>query len=153
MMAISDINYKIINSAPRRKGVVVLRQVDDLLYLSGHGPEDEITGKPFYTGRLGESVTLEQGRDAARICGIILLGALQDYLGTLDKVDYIVKAFALVSSAPDFYNQEEVMDGFSDLMVEVFGDRGIHARSAMGTSNLPAGNIPVEIEIIVKVVA
>ncbi|MBA7508201.1 hypothetical protein ES705_00122 [subsurface metagenome] len=152
-MAISDINYKIINSAPRRKGVVVLRQVDDLLYLSGHGPEDEITGKPFYTGRLGESVTLEQGRDAARICGIILLGALQDYLGTLDKVDYIVKAFALVSSAPDFYNQEEVMDGFSDLMVEVFGDRGIHARSAMGTSNLPAGNIPVEIEIIVKVVA
>lgn len=152
-MAISDVNYKIINSAPRRKGVVVLRQVDDLLYLSGHGPEDEITGKPFYTGRLGESVTLEQGRDAARICGIILLGALQDYLGTLDKVDYIVKAFALVSSAPDFYNQEEVMDGFSDLMVEVFGDRGIHARSAMGTSNLPAGNIPVEIEIIVKVVA
>lgn len=152
-MAISDINYRIINSAPRRKGVVVLRQVDDLLYLSGHGPEDEITGKPFYTGRLGESVTLEQGRDAARICGIILLGALQDYLGTLDKVDYIVKAFALVSSAPDFYNQEEVMDGFSDLMVEVFGDRGIHARSAMGTSNLPTGNIPVEIEIIVKVVA
>lgn len=152
-MAISDVNYKIINSAPRRKGVVVLRQVDDLLYLSGHGPEDEITGKPFYTGRLGESVTLEQGRDAARICGIILLGALQDYLGTLDKVDYIVKAFALVSSAPDFYNQEEVMDGFSDLMVEVFGDRGIHARSAMGTSNLPTGNIPVEIEIIVKVIA
>lgn len=152
-MAISDVNYKIINSAPRRKGVVVLRQVDDLLYLSGHGPEDEITGKPFYTGRLGESVTLEQGRDAARICGIILLGALQDYLGTLDKVDYIVKAFALISSAPDFYNQEEVMDGFSDLMVEVFGDRGIHARSAMGTSNLPTGNIPVEIEIIVKVIA
>ena len=152
-MAISDVNYKIINSAPRRKGVVVLRQVDDLLYLSGHGPEDEITGKPFYTGRLGESVTLEQGRDAARICGIILLGALQDYLGTLDKVDYIVKAFALISSAPDFYNQEEVMDGFSDLMVEVFGDRGIHARSAMGTSNLPNGNIPVEIEIIVKVIA
>jgi enamine deaminase RidA (YjgF/YER057c/UK114 family) len=153
MMAISDVNYKIINSAPRRKGVVVLRQVDDLLYLSGHGPEDEITGKPFYTGRLGESVTLEQGRDAARICGIILLGALQDYLGTLDKVDYIVKAFAIISSAPDFYNQEEVMDGFSDLMVEVFGDRGIHARSAMGTSNLPTGNIPVEIEIIVKVIA
>ncbi len=67
-----------------------------------------------------------------------------------DRIDYIVKAFALVSSASDFYEQEAVMDGFSDLMVKVLGDRGLHARTVMGTSNLP-GNIPIEIELIVKV--
>ncbi len=135
----------------KRKGIVAVRQVGDLLYLSGHGPEDQITGKPFYTGRLGENVSLEQGYDAARICGVILLREIEDYLGSLDRIDYIVKAFALISSAPDFYDQEKVMDGFSDLMVDILGDRGIHARTAAGTSNLPAGNIPVEVEIIVKI--
>jgi enamine deaminase RidA (YjgF/YER057c/UK114 family) len=75
---------------------------------------------------------------------------MDEYLGNLDRVEYIVKAFALVSSDSQFYEQEKVMDGFSDLMVKVFGDRGQHARSVMGTSNLP-GNIPVEIELIVKI--
>ncbi len=134
----------------KRRGVILLRQWGDLLFFSGHGPEDEVTGEPFWTGRLGEEVSPEEGYQAARMCGIIFLGALQDYLGTLDRVDYIVKAFGLVSSSPDFYGQENVMDGFSDLMVEVFGERGVHARSVMGTSNLPV-KIPVEIEIIVKI--
>ena len=150
-MSVSYFSYDKIKCVSKRKGILVLRRVGDLLYLSGHGPEHQVTGKPFYTGRLGETITLEQGYSAARICGIILLSALEEYLGTLDKVDYVVKAFGLVSSAPDFYDQEKVMDGFSDLIVEVLGDRGLHARSAMGTSNLPAGNIPVEVEIIVKV--
>ncbi len=132
------------------RGIKVLRQWDDLLFFSGHGPEDEVTGEPFRTGRVGEKVSPEEGYQAARMCGVIFLGALQEYLGTLDRVDQVVKAFGLVSSAPDFYGQEEVMDGFSDLMVEVFGDRGVHARSVMGTSNLPF-EIPVEIEIIVKI--
>ena len=145
--SINDLNF----STLKRKGVVAIRQVGDLLYISGHGPEDEVTGKPFYTGRLGENIRLGQGYNAARICGAILLRALEDYLGCIDKIDYIVKAFGLISSAVDFYDQEKVMDGFSDLMVEVLGRRGMHARTAVGTSNLPSGNIPVEIEIIVKI--
>lgn len=147
----NDIEKEILERAPVRRGNVVLRRWKDLLFIGGHGPEDEITGEPFYTGRLGDHLTTEDGYKAAQICGEILLGAMDEYLGTLDRVDYLVKAFGLVSSVPEFYEQEKVMDGFSDLMVRVLGDRGLHARSAMGTSNLPAGNIPVEIELIVKI--
>lgn len=147
----NTVEQQILQAGPKRKGIVVLRQCGDLLFLSGHGPEDAVTGEPYYTGRLGGAVTTEEGYQAARMCATILLSALDEYLGNLDRVDYLVKAFGLVSSEPDFYEQEQVMDGFSDLMVQVLGDRGVHARSAMGTSNLPAGNISVEIELIVKI--
>lgn len=146
----TDVEREILSTTSKRRGVVVIRQWEDLLFISGHGPEHEITGEPFYTGHLGTELGVEDGQKAARICGEILLSALDEYLGNLDRIDYIVKAFALVSSASDFYEQEAVMDGFSDLMVKVLGDRGLHARSVMGTSNLPV-NIPVEIELIVKV--
>lgn len=141
---------QILQSGRKRRGNIVMRQCGDLLFIGGHGPEDEVTGEPFYEGRLGGSLTVEDGYKAARICGEILLSAMQEHLGDLDKVDYLVKAFGLVSSEPDFYDQPAVMDGFSDLMVQVLGDRGLHARSAMGTSNLP-GNIPVEVELIAKI--
>ena len=146
----NNVEQQILKSGRKRRGNIVLRRCGDLLFICGHGPEDEVTGEPFYTGRLGAEMTTEEGYKAARICGEILLSAMQEYLGDLDKVDYLVKAFGLVSSEPDFYDQPAVMDGFSDLMVQVLGDRGLHARSAMGTSNLP-GNIPVEIELIVKI--
>ena len=146
----NNVEQQILKSGRKRRGNIVLRRCGDLLFIGGHGPEDEVTGEPFYTGRLGAEMTTDEGYKAARICGEILLSAMQEYLGDLDKVDYLVKAFGLVSSEPDFYDQPAVMDGFSDLMVEVLGDRGLHARSAMGTSNLP-GNIPVEIELIVKI--
>ena len=146
----NNVEQQILKSGRKRRGNIVLRRCGDLLFIGGHGPEDEVTGEPFYTGRLGAEMTTEEGYKAARICGEILLSAMQEYLGDLDKVDYLVKAFGLVSSEPDFYDQSAVMDGFSDLMVPVLGDRGLHARSAMGTSNLP-GNIPVEIELIVKI--
>ena len=146
----NNVEQQILKSGRKRRGNIVLRRCGDLLFIGGHGPEDEVTGEPFYTGRLGAEMTTEEGYKAARICGEILLSAMQEYLGDLDKVDYLVKAFGLVSSEPDFYDQSAVMHGFSDLMVEVLGDRGLHARSAMGTSNLP-GNIPVEIELIVKI--
>ncbi|TAH73787.1 MAG: RidA family protein [Anaerolineaceae bacterium] len=145
-----NVEKEIINHVTKRRGNVVLRRWKDLLFIGGHGPEDEVTGDPFYVGKLGSDLSVEDGYKAARICGEILISAMDEYLGNLDKVDYIVKAFALVSSDPQFYEQEKVMDGFSDLMVRVFGDRGLHARSVMGTSNLP-GNIPVEIELIVKI--
>ena len=146
----NNVEQQILKSGRKRRGNIVLRRCGDLLFIGGHGPEDEGTGEPFYTGRLGAEMAMEEGYKAARICGEILLSAMQEYLGDLDKVDYLVKAFGLVSSEPDFYDQPAVMDGFSDLMVQVLGDRGLHARSAMGTSNLP-GNIPVEIELIVKI--
>ncbi|MEA5014339.1 MAG: RidA family protein [Candidatus Limiplasma sp.] len=146
----TDVNREILMRSQKRRGNVVWRQWEDLLFLGGHGPEDEWTGEPFYVGRLGEELSVEDGYRAARICGEILLSALQEALGDLDRVEYLVKAFGLVSSSPEFYQQEKVMDGFSDLMVEALGDRGLHARSAMGTSNLP-GNIPVEVELIVKI--
>ena len=146
----NHVEEQILKSGRRLRGNIVLRRSGDLLFIGGHGPEDEVTGEPFYTGRLGLELTVEDGYKAARICGEILLSAIQEYLGDLDRVDYLVKAFGLVSSELDFYEQPAVMDGFSDLMVEVLGDRGLHARSAMGTSNLP-GNIPVEIELIIKI--
>ena len=141
---------EIIAMTKKRRGNVVLNRHGSLLFIGGHGPEDEWTGDPFYTGHLGQELTVEDGYKAARIIGEIMLSAMQEYLGDLDKVDYLVKAFGLVSCVSDFTQHEEVFDGFSDLMVEVLGDRGLHARSAMGTSNLP-GNIPVEIELIVKI--
>ena len=127
----------------KRKPVFVLRQIGNLLYTSGHGPEDQLTGKPVFAGRIGKDLTPEQGYAAARECGIILLGALRDYLGSLDRVKSIVKATALVNVDGDFCDIDGVMDGFSDLMVDVLEERGYHARTVMGTHNMPNGNIPV----------
>ena len=132
------------------KGIVPIRQHGNLLYTSGHGPEDQRTGEPLWTGKLGKDLTVEEGYKAAQACGLILLSQLKRYLGDLERVDAVVKVLGLVASAEDFYQQPAVMHGFSDLMVEVFGERGRHTRSAMGTSVLPK-NIPVEIEMIVRI--
>ena len=141
---------EIMNIHKKRRGNVVMNRYRSLLFVGGHGPEDEWTGDPYYTGHLGEELTVEDGYKAAQKCAENILSVLQEYLGTLDRIECVVKAFGLISSTPDFYGHEQVMDGFSDRMVEVLGDRGVHARTAMGTSNLP-GNIPVEIEAIVKI--
>lgn len=141
---------EIMNTHKKRRGNVVMNQVGNLLFIGGHGPEDEWTGDPYFTGHLGQELSAEEGYQAAQKCAEIILSVLQERLGTLDRIDCVVKAFALVSCVPDFTEHEKVMDGFSDRMVEILGDRGVHARSVMGTSNLP-GNIPVEIEAIVKI--
>ncbi|HEX4212584.1 MAG TPA: RidA family protein [Candidatus Dormibacteraeota bacterium] len=133
----------------RGKGLIPVVQHGDLLFISGHGPNDN-EGNLLYRGRVGAEVSLEDAYQAARATGIQLLRAIRDHIGDLDRVDRIVKALGFVNSAPDFHDQPKVIHGFSDLMVEVFGVRGQHARSAIGTSNLP-GNQPVEIELIVAV--
>ncbi len=135
----------------KRKGIVAVRRVGNLLYTSGHGPEDQITGKPLYAGRIGRELTAQEGYQAARECGIILLGALRDVLGNLDRVKGIVKATALVNVEDGFCDLDGVMDGFSDLMVSVLDERGYHTRTIMGTHNLPNGNIPIEIEMIAEI--
>jgi len=132
------------------KCIIAIQRHGNLLYTSGHGPESEIDGTPLWTGKLGKDLTVDEGYQAARECGIILLGHLKHYLGDLERVDAIVKVLGLVASADDFYQQPQVMNGFSELMVEVFGERGRHARSAMGTNVLPK-NIPVEVEMIVRI--
>lgn len=135
----------------KKRGIILLRRVDNLIFISGHGPEDEITGEPLYKGRIGKDLTLEEGYAAAKECAIIILGALKDTLETLDKVKKFVKVFALVNCAEGFYDVDSVMDGFSDTIVSVFGERGYHTRTVMGTSNLPNNNIPVEVEAIIEV--
>ncbi len=124
-------------------------QTGKLIYLSGHGPKnskgDDITGK------VGEGTSIEQGYDAARACGIQLLATLKDATGgDLKKVKRIVKVFGMVNCTTGFTDQPKVMNGFSDLMVAVFGEKGKHARSAVGMIALP-NNIVVEIEMIVEV--
>ncbi len=134
-----------------KRGIIVMRRKDHLLYVSGHGPENQITGKPIYSGRIGKDLTCEEGYLAARECGIIILGAVKDALGSLDRIERIVKAFGMVNCEGEFYDLDGVMDGFSDVMTEVLDERGYHVRTVMGTHNLPNGNIPVEIETIFAV--
>lgn len=132
------------------RGLVPVVQHGGLLFVSGHGPSGN-DGKLLYQGRVGAEVSLEEAYQAARATGIQLLRSVRDHVGDLDRVERIVKALGFVNSAPDFHDQPKVIHGFSDLMVEVFGaQRGQHARSAIGTSNLP-NNQPVEIEMIVAV--
>lgn len=134
-----------------RKGTGAVDAVlkDDMLYLSAHLPVDA-EGKPVYTGKVGADVDVDTAYQAARLCGLNMLATIKDYIGELDRVDYFVKALGLVNSAGDFSGQPAVMNGFSDLMTEVFGRRGQHARSAMGAFALPQ-NVPVVVEAIVRI--
>lgn len=119
----------------------------NLIYLSGHGP-----GKPDGTtiaGKVGKDLTLEQGYEAAKVTGISLLSTLKDAVGDLSKIKRIVKVLGMVNCTDTFTEQPKVINGFSDLMVAVFGDKGKHARSAVGMNALP-NNIAVEIEMIVE---
>src|SRR5690625_5099137 len=129
--------------------LAMVKQTGNLLFLSGNGPLDA-NGNPLITGKLGTNLTIEEGYEAARLCGLNLLSRLKTHLGDLNEVNQIVKVLGLVASSDDFYDQPKVMNGFSDLMLEVFGDEGEHARSAMGTNVLPS-NIPVEVEMVVEI--
>lgn len=127
---------------------VSVQRAGNLLFLSGAGPLR--SGKPTMVGRIGEQLTVEDGYAAAREGALHLLGALKGYLGDLDRVEQIVKLVGFVNAVPDFGAQPKVINGASDLFVEVFGDKGRHARSAVGVASLPMG-IPVEVEIIVSI--
>ena len=124
-------------------------RVGNLLFLSGHGPS-RVDGVPAMRGKVGRDLSLEDGYKAAREVGINLLGTARALLGSLDKVKRVVKVLGMVNSAEGFGDQPKVINGFSDLMVEVFGENGRHARSAVGMAELPSG-IPVEIEMILEV--
>ena len=119
----------------------------NLLYVGGHGP---VNGAVMIRGKVGGDLTLEQGREAARMTALSILATMNAELGGLDSVRRIVKVLGMVNSDPSFTQHPKVINGFSDLMVQVFGDRGKHARSAVGMGSLPF-NIPVEIDVVVEV--
>jgi len=124
------------------------QQCGNLLFFSGTGPLSG--GKPTLLGKLGDEVSIEQGYAAARDTAINMLAAIKKAVGDLDNVEQIVKLLGFVRCTDDFTDQPAVMNGASDLFVAVFGDKGRHARSAIGTNALPMG-IPVEIEMIVRI--
>jgi len=120
----------------------------NLLFLAGKGPT-EPDGRQ-HTGKVGRDVTVEEAYRHARLTGLHLIAVMRHELGSLDKVVRIVKVLGMVNGTPEFEDQPKVINGCSDLFVEVFGERGRHARSAVGIGSLP-GNITVEIECIVEV--
>lgn len=119
----------------------------NLVFLSGHGPAK--ADGSYITGKLGRDLTIEEGYAAARQTGIGLLATLKAAVGDLNKVKRIVKVLGMVNSTESFADQPKVINGFSDLMVAIFGEKGKHARSAVGMNALPM-NMAVEIEMIVE---
>ncbi len=120
----------------------------NLLFLAGKGPT-QLDGT-LITGKVGKDLTIEEGYQAARQTGIMQLAVLKSELGDLNRVKRIVKVLGMVNATPEFTDHSKVMNGYSDLMVEVFGDKGRHARSSVGMNSLPFG-IAVEVEMIVEI--
>jgi len=130
---------------PRAGNYVGYVRSGDLLFLSGQGADG-------WTGRVGADLTVRQGRDAARDCMLNLLAQTRDALGSLDRIARVVKVLGFVSCTADFRDTPKVIDGASDLLADVLGPRGVHARSAIGAQALPLG-FAVEIEMVVEVAA
>ncbi len=123
-------------------------QVGNLVFLAGHGPRRaDNTSQP---GKVGDDMSIAEAHAAARLVGLNALATLRAEIGSLDRVKRIVKVLGMVNAAPDFNEHPKVIDGYSNLMVEVFGEAGRHARSAVGMGSLPF-QIPVEVEMIVEV--
>jgi enamine deaminase RidA (YjgF/YER057c/UK114 family) len=139
----------VLPPAPKPAGVYKPAvQVGNVLYVSGHGPL-----KPdgtMITGRVGDDLNEEQGKAAARQVGLAILSTVRAHLGTLDRVVRTVKTLGMVNATPEFTRHPQVINGFSELLKDVFGDDGVGARSAVGMGSLP-GNIPVEVEVIFEV--
>lgn len=123
-------------------------QAGNLMFLAGKGPSLPEGG--YITGKVGTDLSIDEGYEAARLTAIAQLAVMKTELGDLNRVKRIVKVVGMVNSDPSFTNHPEVINGFSDLMVEVFGDRGKHARAAVGMGSLPR-NIAVEIDVVIEV--
>ncbi|MCB1513177.1 MAG: RidA family protein, partial [Hyphomicrobiaceae bacterium] len=134
--------------ASKPAGTYVSSLIDgDLIWVGGHGPFD---GESLTCGKVGGDLTAEQGQAAARLTGLSILATLESELGSLSRIERIVKVFGMVNVAPGFTEIPTVINGCSDLMVEVFGEAGRHARSAVGMAELPFG-MATEIELVARV--
>ncbi len=134
---------------PPNVKIVSAVRTGNLIYLSGSGPL-EVPGRKAFKGKVGVDLTVEEGYQAARSTAINMLAVLQAEIGDLNKVVRIVKVLGMVNAEPTFTEHPQVINGFSELMIEVFGDRGQHARSAIGVASLP-WNLACEVEMIVEV--
>ena len=145
---IKDLGIELFTPPPPVANYVKAVRTGNLVFLAGHGPT-----KPdgsYVTGKVGSDLTIKEGYDAARLVAIALLSSLKAEIGDLNKVKRIVKVKGMVNATSDFTSQPEVINGCSDLLVEIFGDKGKHARAAVGMGSLPR-NISVEIEMVVEV--
>lgn len=145
---LKELNIQLFTPATPVANYVKAVRTGNLIFVAGHGP-GKADGS-YITGKLGDDMTIEEGYLAARQTGIAILSTLKAELGDLSKIKRIVKVKGMVNCTPDFYDQPKVINGFSDLMVEVFGEKGKHARAAVGMVSLPS-NIAVEVEIVVEV--
>jgi enamine deaminase RidA (YjgF/YER057c/UK114 family) len=146
-LKLADLGYTLPQAAAPVAAYVPVVVAGGLAYVSGQLP---FVGGSLVTGRLGENVSLEDGYEAARACGLMILAQLKAALGSLDRVERVVKLGAFVSSTGTFTDQPKVANGASDLMAAVFGEAGKHARSAVGVPVLPLG-AAVEVDAIVAV--
>ena len=140
---LEELGLKLPALRPSSGNYVSCVRTGNLIFTSGQGTDE-------YRGKLGEDVSIEVGYQAARQCMLNLLAVIKNELGDLSKVKRVVKILGMVNSSPDFKDHPKVMNGSSDLLVEVFGEKGRHARSAVGLSQLPHNNA-VEVEMIIEV--
>lgn len=145
---LKELGIELIRPAEPIANYVKVVRTGNLLYLAGNGPL--LADGSYITGKVGVDLTVEQGYEAAKQTGVSILSTLKAELGDLNKVKRIVKVLGMVNCTSNFTDHPKVINGFSDLMVAVFGKRGKHARSAVGMNSLPM-NTTVEIEIIVEV--
>jgi len=145
---LEELGIELREPAPPVANFVHSVRSGDLVFLAGHGPQR--SDGSWVTGKVGRDMEIKEGQEAARLTAINLLSSLKAEIGDLNKVKRVVKVLGMVNSDESFTDQPKVMNGFSDVMVAVFGNRGRHARSAVGMASLPFG-IPVEIEMIVEV--
>ena len=145
---LAELGIELPELPPPMANYVRTVRTGDLVFTSGHGPLRP--DGSYVTGKLGKDLSIEEGYEAARYTAIALLGSLKREIGDLSRVRRIVKVSGMVNSTADFTDQPKVINGCSDLLVEVFGERGRHARAAVGMASLPIG-IAVEIEMVVEV--
>jgi enamine deaminase RidA (YjgF/YER057c/UK114 family) len=145
---LAELGLEIPEPPPPLANYVAAVRTGNLVFVAGHGPRRD--GEYAYVGKLGEDLAVQEGYDAARVVILNCLASLKAEIGDLDKVRRIVKMLGMVNSATGFHEQPAVINGASDLLVELFGDKGRHARSAVGMAALPMG-IAVEIELVVEV--
>lgn len=145
---LAELGITLATPRPPQANYVSAVTTGNYVYLSGTGPYRP--DGTIMTGKVGDTATLEDGQAAARLTMLALLANLRAEIGSLDRVKRIVKLLGMVNCTPDFQQQPEVINGASDLLVEIFGERGRHARSAVGMAALPR-NITVEIEMIVEI--
>ncbi len=145
---IIELGYKLPKICPPKAMYIPVKEINNLLFVSGQIPM--IDNKIIYKGKVGDKISLEQAKEASKICVLNGLASLKDYLGDLDKIKNIIKLQVFVNSKVGFVDQHLVANGASGLLYEVFGEKGRHTRTAIGTNQLPL-DISVEVEMIISI--